>query len=666
MHQSQAPRHRPVAPATSSSPATTAFGSNQARLDTIQHTSTDAVEVALPWSPGVDEGGPAPKDAGGPLDVLYSRTQPADATVDNVAHLSSGGTVSGNTRYVHVNVGSDLWLDIGSLSATDRARITTWLDNMYGEVHQDPATGKLVLGETRKSIRFSADTDDAQDVLDDANERDDTWEDASIWEFLNGGETVLEAKDADHTGYLEDQTKPGAWYNGYSLDADGNVSAHKSRFDQSENTAPVLDEAGIQRLIMSCLDVGDVKEALGDDKGLFKEGLQRRFGEGHDLGSGGLDWLADELWSYLHTGAGTDGEVDIGRLQAIVRAVSPDTKETAETNTPFDGPEFAVGDTERTLHRGDGVFGRATMLSLMHLLGDVSDVLTEPPEVGLVPTGSFDERDRFVNDRSGSMVGYAGHPGPWLDVKQAVDRSQGWTAANGMDSRKLGELDINDVQVGTTEANDISEALRRAYKTLHPKDKRQDQKAFAALFGLKRRDIFDRNGLNADSLRRFIGDGSGTGYGARGESGLKAMLMVLTHPELLPAGDPMRVHLEKGTGTPGEAPIRLNAVVDEEEQSLEYLEVVKALAAALSVDVRFVAVPTGRVPGNLVDQLIFVDLDDIHIDDSGNATIDYEQGGVEQRKTVEVDKVGSADSPSRYKGASLRLNNLQKVEGVSE
>jgi len=651
------------------SPQTTDFGSNQSRLDTLGTDLSASLSMHLPWSLP-DTGDPAPSSQAdtGPIDVQYARTQPADANAHNCADLQSGGSITQDTRYVHLVAGGDLWLDIGSLSSGDRSRLEGWLRDMQGDAHLDATSGRLVLGEPRKAMGFSADTDDAQDVLDDANQRDDqVWEDADTWAFLNGGEEVLEAGDADPTGWKADQTKPGAWYNGYSLGADGQVSSHKSDFDQSDRKAPTLDEDGLKKLIMRCLDAGKVKAALGGDYETFRQGLHNRFGDSHELGTKGLDWLAQELWSYLHTGAGTDGEVDIGRLQAIVRAVSPDTRETADTNTPFDGPAFAVGDTDQQLSRGDGVFGRATMLSLMHLLGEVTETLIEPPDVGLVPMGAFNDSDRFVHDRSGSMMGSAVRAGPWPDVKQAVDNSQGWTATNGMDSRTLGTFDINDAHINGTKTVDIGKALTDAYKVLHPDNTRKDQKAFAALFGLKRGDIFDRSGqLNAAALRRFIGDGSGIGYGAKGESGLKIILLVLTNPQLLPPGDPLRVLLENGSGTPGVDPVRLNVVMDEEEQSLEYLALVQALAKELGVDVRLIAVPTGKIQGNLLDQLVFIDIDDISIDDSGNATIHFVQGGLPQTKTVAVDGIGGADNPQRFKGAQVKLNDLQKVQGVSE
>lgn len=647
------------------------FGSNQAQQAALSTTFTDSLSLHLPWAmPNHDDLGPPSTQDIDPIDVQYARTRPADATVDNCADLTAGDLVTANTRYVHVHVdaGGDLWLDIGALSSGDRALLTTWMNDLEGEVHLDPTSGRLVLGEPHKSLHFSADTDGAQDVLDEANAHDAaSWDDAAIWAFLNGGEEVLEAEDADGESFKTDQTKPGAWYNGYQQSADGSVSAHKSAFDTRESSAPALDEDGLKKLIMRCLDVGKVKASLGGDYEKFCQGLQARFGEGHELGAGGIDWLAEELWSYLHTGAGTDGEVDIGRLQAIVRAVSPDTKETAETNTPFDGSTFAVGDTTQELHRGDGMFGRATMLSLMHLLGEVTETLTDPPDLGLVPGNAFDERDRFVHDRSGSMMGSAVRAGPWPDVKQAVDHSQGWNATNGMNSRTLGTFDINDAHINGTKTVDIGKALEDAYKLLHPDNTRGDQKAFAALFGLKRSDIFDRSGkLNTPTLRRYIGDGSGVGYGAKGESGLKIILLVLTNPSLLPPGDPLRILLENGSGTPGVEPVRLNVVMDEEEQSLEYLMLVQALAKELGVDVRLIAVPTGKVAGNLLDQLVFIDVNDISIDASGNATIHFVQGGVPQTKTVPVDGIGGGSHPQRFKGASIRLNDLQKVQGVSE
>jgi hypothetical protein len=269
------------------------------------------------------------------------------------------------------------------------------------------------------------------------------------------------------------------------------------------------------------------------------------------------------------------------------------------------------------------------------------------------------------------MVGPPSRPGRWPKVRDAVDASQGWGPTNGMDSRSIGTFNQKSVSIGGNDVSDVSDALVRAYKILHPDNTREDRKEFAALFAANPRDIFDRKKLNPRWLMGLIGDGSGRsfGFGGKGESALKTMLLVLTNPQALPAGHPLRNRLEMGESDPNKEPVRLNAVADEPEQSLEYLELVKALAAELGVDVRIIAVPTDKgadFDANPVGNLIFIDLDDIVINPDNTVDLSYEQAGTPQTEQVNMTGGGSPASPSRYAHATLRLNRVQRITGETE
>ncbi|MFT4627182.1 MAG: hypothetical protein ACI8PZ_005863 [Myxococcota bacterium] len=611
---------------------------------------------------------PAVIPPGGPP-TLFLKFMTTAPTQGAIVDLDSGGVLAPDTQWVQVSAGATLWLDVGSLSDKDRDQVMDWLVAARGTLTLDGRT--LVLGEPIEALGFGADTEDPQAVLDAANQRVN--EDMDVWAFLNGGSSALTPDEADRDGWTPKQDKPGAWYNGYQI-VDGEVVPHQSDFDPMKGKeggeAPDLDLDGLKALIMRSMDVGGVRDALGDNHDVFVQALRERFGAENPLGESGFAGLCDELWTYLQTGAGIDGNVDIGRLQAIVRALSPDTKATADTNTPFEGEEFTPAGSEVALKRGDGVFGRATMMSLMHLFGEFSRTVRLPPKVGLVPDAAFNDSDHIVRDRSGSMMGNISTPGgKWPKVESAVDQSQGWTpGVDGIDTRTVGSFDHNDVTVGTTSVTDMEDALKRAYTKLYPKDERKDQKAFAGLFALKRGDIFDSAGLNAASLMRQLGDGTRAGFGAAGESPLKAMLLVLMNPGLLPVGNPLRTRLELGKNDPNTDPVRLNGIADEPEQSLEYLQLVKALADALGVDARLIFVPTRKADYDVdpVGNLLFVDLDDIVINADATATVTYTQGGSERTEPIGIEHGGVEGDPGRFKGASLELSALQRIEGIME
>jgi hypothetical protein len=686
--------------------STSQFGSNQDRMAGLTGAASvdSGAEMQVEWGAfAIPMLAPTEQTNDGPpsLFVAFTRTEPADAAGHTV-DLAGVSQIDNNTLYVKIDAGGTMWLHIGLLDSTDKAQLVEWLQAAEGNVSLS-SKGRLVLGVPSEHLHLSADTEEPQKVLDDAIARssegglveeqarlnkqldsgainDEEFDrassaarlDAAIFEFVNGGETVLEKEGANHDGWKDDQEKPGSWYNGYYIDAKGQVQAHKSpTYDQRDASAPSLDLDGLKALIMRCMNVGGIKEALGDDRATFVAAINARFAEGHPLGSKGLESLSLEMWSYLQTGAGIDKKVDIGKLQACMHAISPDTKATSDSNNEFTGKSFTPAGSKGELKRGDGLFGRATMLSLMHLVGEFSRTIEPLPDIGLVPGGLFDDNDVFIHDRSGSMMGTSQK---WPNVRNAVDKSQGWGPGNGLNSRSAGDFSITNVRMDGKRMTDMRESLVLAYEELYPDNRRTDRTAFAALFGITdHKDIFDGRKLNARSLMLTIGDGSGGNFGARGESSLKAMLMVLTHPDDLgPNMGSLRDRIKGGEDDYKKTnmkPVRLNAVADEPEQSLEYLDLVRALANHLHVDARIIAVPTDEntdYQANPVGNLIFIDLDsiDIHPDNKA-ATWKYVQGGVEKEaKGVTIDKPGPGGRP--FKGASLKLNEKQNGEGVNE
>jgi len=596
-----------------------------------------------------------------PVIVSYVTTEPADAA-GHTADLSAGDAIGAETTYVKVDVGGPRWLDIGTLSPADRVTVVGVLSAANGQFSLDGHT--LVCGTATSTPHISADTRDPQEVLDAANAGGANTE---IWSFLNGGETVLEADDANSDGWAEGQTKPGAWYNAYRIE-DGEVVGSESAFDTRDQEVPDLDMDGLKDLIMRSLNTGGIRQAVGDSHDAFVSLLQERFAAESGLGEGPFTALCDVLWSYLTTGAGPDGVVDIAHLQACVRALSPDTKITADTNTTFDGPAFTLPGTDTELASGDGAFGRATMLSLMHLFSEVTTVPTDPGRIDLTAGGQFHDGDYFLCDQSGSMTD--GNR-PWPLIESAVNQSQGWGPTDDVDARTVGIYDQVGVQPGTDPVASMTESLTRAWETLFDTDTPENRKIFADFFGVRPGQIFNDAGLMPTALMNAIGD-IGSGSGAAGESSLKAMLVLLTHPESLPADHPLRVRIEQGVNDPNTDPIRLNTVADEPEQSLEYLRLVQALADKLGVDVRIIAVPTQQntvVQQNPVGSLVFVDLENVELHPgSQSATVPYTQGGVPQSREVPIFGMdpARAGNPDQYRGSRMQLNGRQGIRGVME
>lgn len=659
-------RPTPSAPATRSSRGGLAAGpdfgeSNQEALAAMEGLDLETVELDpqpfeildLPVLPRL-------------LCVQLSRTPPTSGTV---CDLTGGGPVDAKAHWVKIDAGGPLWLDLGSLSADHRDALVAALDAAGGSFSFD-GSGRLVLGAVQTEVFLGADADGAQGVLDGANARD---QDADIFDFLNGEETVLQAGQADGSGWKSGQVKPGAWYNGYEV-VDGEVVAHKSDFDTSDRAAPELDLQGMKDLIKRCLDISGLRAVVGDSEEVFEQALTERFGGESTLSPSAFGEVVDELWSYLRTGAGRDGEVDIGRLQALVRALAPELKTTADTNTPFAGESFAVGDQE--LARGDGKFGRATMLSLLHLFGQFETEVSKPPSVCTMRSGVFGDHDQFLFDRSPSMFTATGSAGltKWDAIQGAVDNALGSTPGNAVRTRTQGTFKQREGTVGGQDVK-IDDSLVRACDLLCPNHSKEEHEAFAEYFGLTRKDIFVKGKLDPRLLMGLIGDGSinSTGravndFGATGESPIKAMLFALTHPAALKGQLQQRV--AQGKSDPNKDPVRLNGVMDESFQGLEYLALVRALGDHLGVDLRFIVAPhhVKEYQSNPVDKLVFIDAADLQLSEtSQEATVTYEQGGVTHTQKIPLEfprgKDPGAASDQRYKGATLDVGGHQAQVG---
>jgi hypothetical protein len=642
------------------SPDSADFVSNQSVIDTMKSEQVVGVESQLTvevGGTGLDPGEPT-----GNLFLSFLSEAPEGAAI---ADLDAGDLIEADTEYVKLTAGSVRYLNIGVLGVADRTQLEQWFTDAHGEFHLNDQ-GRLVLGLPAGHLNLSANTEGAQAVLDGANGRSvasdmDTEQRlvANTWRYLNDGESVLNKEDATpDSDWRRNQVKPGAWYNGYEIE-NGQVQTVEHPFDTSGTAAPTLGLDGLKEVIMLSMNVAKVAESLGNNYDMFAEGLTKRFGAESTLVGSAFDSMCEELWSYLKTGAGTDGNVDIGRLQAVVRAISPDTKATADSNTEFTGPSFEVGDLGQELNRGDGVFGRATMMSLMHLFGEFTTTATKPPSVGLVQADLFGEHDTFISDDSWSMTGGPTTQGKWDRVQSAVDGSMGWGPSNGIQSRSVGTFDNNDVELEGESKTDMREVLAEAFAIIYPDNTRDDRTDFAGLFSVDRSEIFDGDVLDARRLMYLLGEEGSRDFGSKGESSLKAALFVLTNLGAIPADNPLRA------GTANGERVRLNTVADEPEQALEYLPLVKALADKLGIDVRLVSVPTrgADYEENPVGKIVFVDIDDIHVHDDNTVSVTFSQGGVERTTTVPLEDANNVGDADRYEDAALNIGGLQHVQG---
>ena len=146
----------------------------------------------------------------------------------------------------------------------------------------------------------------------------------------------------------------------------------------------------------------------------------------------------------------------------------------------------------------------------------------------------------------------------------------------------------------------------------------------------------------------------------------------MTHPSVLRG--PLKQRIAQGKNDTSTDPVRLNGVMDESFQGLEYLEVVKALGKKLNVDLRFIIAPFdgAQYANNPISKLVFVDADAIVIDPTlQEAEVTYEQGGQVQKATFTLGFPNVRGTPpaagdtDRFRGATLDVGGFQRSGGVT-
>jgi hypothetical protein len=86
-----------------------------------------------------------------------------------------------------------------------------------------------------------------------------------------------------------------------------------------------------------------------------------------------VEGLAKNIWSYATTGADTMGNTDVAQMQGMLFALDSELVKVSNSNTEMKDSEFTLPGTDETLKEGDGLHGRATILTTRHFIDNVSD-----------------------------------------------------------------------------------------------------------------------------------------------------------------------------------------------------------------------------------------------------------------------------------------------------
>lgn len=187
-------------------------------------------------------------------------------------------------------------------------------------------------------------------------------------------------------------------------------------------------------------------------------------------------------------------------------------------------------------------------------------------------------------------------------------------------------------------------------------DSKEVAETFMGWFKLQGRtdEFFDNDYtvLKGAELMEALGDP------AKGESALMGIIATLVyHPDF--AKGELSDQNDKNP--------RLNALADEQEQSLEYLELAQNLSQLMHVDVRIMAVPTdltnstSTTPDNVAevkDRTMFVDLNTMQITEDGKLKF---VGNGNTYETAIEGALGPVTDPARFQGAHAPIEDPAKA-----
>ena len=421
-----------------------------------------------------------------------------------------------------------------------------------------------------------------------------------------------------------------------------NLAAYREMLKQDFNFGGVISE---------CYFVG---ASAGGGERVFVDAILARYPQGNpNVGNTpeNLAALAREIWSYATTGADTSGKTDIAEMQGLLFALDARIQESSATNTPMSRGTFVLPGTGVNLPLGDGRHGRATVLTTRHLLANIKVTTHSPGRLATTEKKTFEEGDRFILDNSDSFKSKYDPFIAWVSGVLGVDK----TAIEQRKDANFGVYNVRvehavaeiEAAAGRTESatgkdqaarnnapggkrkakapkkagepktvSDWGKVLEEAYGYLHPGKTEEDANSYAKLFGLdfaklhepnyvkvlgrnfarffglKRTHAFVREEkgdnaqytLNGKEFMLALGEPRwGRPYGASGESEIKAVIATLLYGQDYTDEALARTEQRKRP--------RINIIIDEVEQGLEYLPLAQELAKAKGVEVRLLPVP---------------------------------------------------------------------------
>lgn len=223
----------------------------------------------------------------------------------------------------------------------------------------------------------------AEDVVTASNERED-----QVWDAFNGEHETLNAPESG---------KPDEWYRGFVIEGE-NVSVNRDNVETSIDTLPEYREMLVQDFNFN--QALNTFTAMGEPAGqeAFVASIQQQY-PNHALSQDDLAELAENIYSYATTGADASnpdglGNTDIAQMQGMLYALDSEIVSTSDSNTNMQAEDIlsadaynALPDDEKSnyfqlgdsfLPLGDGIHGRATILTTRHLMSNIESRDIEP------------------------------------------------------------------------------------------------------------------------------------------------------------------------------------------------------------------------------------------------------------------------------------------------
>ncbi|MFT6144930.1 MAG: hypothetical protein ACJAZO_000930 [Myxococcota bacterium] len=623
-----------------SSPSESSSSTSTSSTNFDQVSQAYGNQAALDAMNGETEsGGVDPVDLLG-VAVLHRRAEPGEGKIADLSD-ESGIADLGDAVWAMIPSDTPIWISLAGLSDGDRETLTSALASFCSvpgfAFHIEGTT--VTLGSQTTDHSFGGDTATAEDVLKrsrDISNYEGREQDMARFVFLNGDYDEVNRSEVDpstrvgHTDTPEDKKKPAEWYNGYVIKGDMVVPV-QSDLDKRTQVAPAMKLGEYQDMLTDDFNFDGAIDQLGSEDN-FVAAMSARFADGYEHGEAAFTSVCHEVWSYATKGMGSDDTTDIAKMQALLRELSPNIAASSDSNTPMTGDDFFIPGTDIKIARGDGKHGRATVMETRHLLAGLMD---EPvgPQTFELQEPELGERDFYIRDGTGSW------DEKWDNLGKGFEKEFGWDEDYNLDSRTLMTIKYQHAELPNNQAGQADsdggtyiarfiQAIRDCYALLHRDDSPGDRAEFADLFDIPVEDLFtDGGNVRVTTLQMWLGDfDSMHGFGAAGESGIKGIILTLLYSDQF-SPESMAAMEDKGIKP------RINAVMDESEQGMEWLKLAQALSDHMGVEARIIAVPTSlpdEFIGNPSEHVRYVDIKDITVHDDNTIAYKYTQNGMKQ------------------------------------